>query len=437
MIGSETVTARAHRGARLIVHLRRRLPASSWGFADQVLLSGTNFATTILVARALSPAAFGSYALLYTTLLFTNGLAGTVVTQPHNILGVLRRGDAYRRYTSSTGITQIAITSLTGALILAAALAASSLGSSVAPLLLALAAASVTWMAQEFVRRVLYTEGRLRDAFANDVISYGGQTVAIAALWKLDRLTAATALYGLAATSALAVAAGAWQIRRSFSRSFDREDVQANLNFGKWLTGAFIAYWFASQLYLYLAALILGTAATGTLKAALLVMGPLNVLLVFIDTTTPISLARTFASSGGTAMHAQLRRTAAWVAPVVAAYCLLAALFAGPLLRLFYGQRYANGSAVLALFAVHYFVISLTRTLGAAVRAKQLTRYVFTSNLYAGVVAVTVGWLIIEVGGVRGAVAGMILSAVISGAVLLRGYTSSRQLAPRPRLETS
>jgi O-antigen/teichoic acid export membrane protein len=292
-------------------------------------------------------------------------------------------------------------------------------------------------MTQEFVRRVLYTEGRLAAAVVNDLVSYGGQTIAIVGLWRLGHLTAAGAIYALAATSALAVALGLWQLRRSFIRAFARDDFRRNWTFGKWLAGAFIAYWFSSQLYLYVAALLLGTAASGTLKAALVVMGPLNVLLVFIDTTIPIVLARTLASSGERAMHAQLKQTIRWAAPLVGAYCLAAGIFAGPLLRVFYGHRYAHDGGVLTLLAIEYFVIFLTRTLAAAIRAKQLTKYVFKANVCSGLVALATGWLIIEVGGVRGAVVGMMLSAVIVGVVLLRGYVSSRTIEAEPRFGTS
>ena len=166
------------------------------------------------------------------------------------------------------------LTALIGGAILAAGVVTAALGWNVAALLFALAAASVAWMTQEFVRRVMYTEGRFMGAFANDLISYGGQTVVIAALWRLGHLTPVNALYAIAATSALGVVVGAWQIRRSLIRGFARADVRSNWNFGKWLAGAFIAYWFSSQLYLYLAALMLGTAATGDIKAAFVVMGP-------------------------------------------------------------------------------------------------------------------------------------------------------------------
>ena len=81
---------------------------------------------------------------------------------------------------------------------------------------------------------------------------------------------------------------------------------------------------------------------------------------------------------------------------------------------------------MLALVAVNYFVIFLTRTLGAAVRAKRLTKQVFYGNVCSGLAAVTLGWLIIEIGGVYGAVLGMIASSVIVGVVLLRGYIASR-----------
>jgi O-antigen/teichoic acid export membrane protein len=418
-----------------IARLARALPKSSWALADQALASATNFVTMVLIARVLSPAAFGAFALLYTALLFTTGFQSTVVTQPHNVLGAVKNGHLYRRYTSSTAATQVGFAALIGGVILAAGVVTALLGWSVAPLLFGLAAASAAWMTQEFVRRVLYTEGRFRGAFFNDLISYGGQTVMVAGLWRLDRLTDVSALYAIAATSALGVAVGVWQIRRSLIREFSRDDIRGNWHFGKWLAGAFIAYWFSSQLYLYLSALMLGTAATGTLKAAFVVLGPLNVLLVFIDTTTPIALTRTLASSGERAMHAQLKRTIAWASPLVGGYCLVVVVLAGPMLHLFFGQRYTDAGTVLVLVAVNYFVIFLTRTLGAAVRAKRLTKWVFLGNVCSGLAAITLGWLIIAVGGVHGAVVGMIVSSVIAGLVLLRGYRSSRTNSNEASLE--
>ena len=66
----------------------RLLGKAPWAVADQLLISATNFATMVLLARGLSQEDFGSFTLLYLVLLFANNLQSGLITQPHNILGV-------------------------------------------------------------------------------------------------------------------------------------------------------------------------------------------------------------------------------------------------------------------------------------------------------------------------------------------------------------
>ena len=145
---------------------------------------------------------------------------------------------------------------------------------SVAPLLLTLAPSIVFWQLQEFVRRVLYTEGRLAAAFVNDSISYGGQALAIAALWWLDGLTAPLALGALAATSAIAAALGGWQIRGSLAGRIDpsvsrRTGISGN---GSSPTRSLARG--SSYLFVYLGAAMLGRAVAAILQAIQTIFGP-------------------------------------------------------------------------------------------------------------------------------------------------------------------
>ncbi len=213
----------------------RLLGKAPWAVADQLLISATNFATMVLLARGLSQEAFGSFTLIYSVLLFANSLQSGLITQPHNILGIARHGEDYTCYTTSTAVSQLFFGAVAALAVLAAWAVARCAAWSVAPLLLTLAPSIVFWQLQEFVRRILYTEGRLAAAFVNDSISYGGQALAIAALWWLDGLTAPLALGALAATSAIAAALGGWQIRGSLAGRIDPSVCAENWHFGKWL----------------------------------------------------------------------------------------------------------------------------------------------------------------------------------------------------------
>jgi hypothetical protein len=143
-----------------------------WTVADQAVISATNFVTMLLLARQLTPSAFGEFTLVYTGFLFANILQNTLVSQPMNVLGPAPAGAEYARYLSGTLFSQIIIMSIE--LLVCAALAATAYarGWHIAPLLLGVAPAVVAWQLQEFVRRALYVQDRLAGAFMNDLIAW-------------------------------------------------------------------------------------------------------------------------------------------------------------------------------------------------------------------------------------------------------------------------
>lgn len=386
----------------------------AWGLYDQGLISATNFATMLLLARTMSASAFGAFSLVYAGLLFANSFQASLITQPHNVLGTGRDGVDYARYTTASAIGQVALATVAGALTLLLAIGARFVSPGIVALLVALIGAVVAWQLQEFVRRVLYTEGRLRDAFANDLIAYGGQFLLVVALWRAGHLSGVAALTALAATSALAAAFGAWQLRAGFVSGFDLGVLRENWQFGKWLVaGELIGYWLSEQLYVYLTALLIGTAQAGALKAVVLIFGPVRILVTALSTTLPIRFARALKADDGPRFRAQLRVLYRLIGILLGGYCLLVAIFAGPILRFVYGATYADRTPVLVLYTVYTFLMYAAITLATPLRATQQTRYIFVTYLCAGLSSITLGWAFIRLFGIEGAVIGMILSASI------------------------
>ena len=306
--------------------MRRLLHENVWALADQALISATNFATVVILARALAPRDFGVFVLAYTALLFVNGLQTALITQPHNVLGQGRTGDDYRRYTRSSAVGQ-GLFSLAAALVaLAVALAAYAAGLSSADVLFAAVPALVAWQLQEFARHVLYTENRLRTAFAIDVVGYGGQVVLILALVAADRASGANALYAVAVASSAGALVGAWAIRASLRGRVERSYLAENWAFGKWLGAAIAASWLSGSLFFYLTAVVVNAGATAGLKASQTVLGPLNAFLLFIVTILPIRLAAARERDEPVGVGLRLAYLAS--APFVWAYCALVAVFA-------------------------------------------------------------------------------------------------------------
>jgi O-antigen/teichoic acid export membrane protein len=216
----------------------------------------------------------------------------------------------------------------------------------------------------------------------------------------------------------IAAAIGFGQVRCSFARTFDRVDVAAHWRFGKWLGAAAVGFGVSAYVYFYVAAALLGATASGELKASQLVLGPLNVLLLFLATVLPIRLSHTLARAGEAAFRARLRRALLVTAPIVALYCLVASVFAAPLLDLLYGGRYQDADTLVVLFALYYLLSYLGQMATATLNARQHTRPVFLANFVGAATAITLVWFFIPAFGTEGAVLGMIASVVLANLTL-------------------
>jgi O-antigen/teichoic acid export membrane protein len=399
-------------------------------------MSASNFATMVLVAHGMGdPAEFGRFTLVYSALLFANIFQVALITQPHNVLGATREGEDYRTYTSSTLLAQFL---LLGIEILPAALAiwwAWRFDHPILALVITLIPSVVSWQLQEFVRRVMYTEGRHFDVFLNDLISYGGQTAIIALLYLLNQvhfrgsdgwMTDVTAMYVLAGTSAVAAVVGFVQIRRSLARTFDWSALRLNWKYGKWLAGSELLTWCSSiHMYLYVAAAWLGTFATGELKAAQVLFGPTRVIAYYLDTVLPIRFARSMGSGGQAGINAQLRSVLLKVAIFLSLFCGFVALFATPLLRLVFGRQYVGASMILVLYSTYALLSYLQLIITAALRARHQTHVIFLAAVCALLVAVPMSFVLMPLlqtqGIIIAMIAGIVVSAAISTTACVRG----------------
>ena len=410
---------------RPIISLRW-IRTNAWGLADQVLISGTNFATGVLTIRALHHDEFGMFSVIYGVLLLCNIFQSTLVTQAHNVLGATRDGDRYKRYTGSAAAGQLGLVGVEALLALPIAIIASLAHWQAAAMLWALIPAIVAWQLQEFVRRVLYTEGRYAAAFWNDVISYGGQTLALALLyaahaWHGYPFTGAIALYVLAATSALGAILGLWQLRHSLVPAVDRHDLDENWHFGKWLLGGELLGLCSSLLMqVWLVALLLGTMASANLRAVQILFGPTRLIAFFLATVLPIRFARTLHAHGAEALKSQVRHVFLVLAPLVGVYCMLLAVFPQPLLKLVYGKEYAANDAatVLALYSISAFLSYMQMVIAAALTAGRKTRAIFTASRWGCYVALLMSPICIRAFGAPGSIISIIMTTLV-GTVLL------------------
>jgi O-antigen/teichoic acid export membrane protein len=409
------------------------LQRNSWALADQVLISGTNFATGILTARALSQAEFGAFSVINAGLLFANIFQSTLIVQAHNVLGATRCGDEYRRYTASTTVQHMWLLAVELLIVLPLIAFAWLRGWPSTAMLVALVPSIVFWQLQQYVRRVMYTEQRYAAAFWNDLVSYGGQAVVLVALFaafKAGRapFTGAIAFHVLAWTSAVAALIGFWQVRGSHahvSREQVRTYLTENWRFGKWLAGGEILQWCSSlHMQVWWAALLLGAAASADLRAAMILFGPARVISFFLITVLPTRFAKALHTGGPDALHARLKTVYLGLIPTVGVYCLLLAIFPRPILRLMYGEQYVNAAAttILMLYALASFLNYMQMVTAAALTASRQTRYIFTASLSGCGVALALSPILIKQFGAPGGILSMIATTLVVSVIYTSAY---------------
>ncbi|HLI51277.1 MAG TPA: glycosyltransferase, partial [Thermomicrobiaceae bacterium] len=160
-----------------------------------------------------------------------------------------------------------------------------------------------------------------------------------------------------------------------------------------------------------------------------------RILVFFTSSVLPVRLSRAYTRHGEEALRKRVRLSLLIVAPVFAAYCLLVTLLAGPLIRLLYGESYSNVTRVVGIFALGTFAIELAGLISNGLEVQRQTPAIFIGGLGSSVVAVAVGWFLIELFGVDGAALTMVLAGVITSAVFW--YVYRRGEAPSPTADRS
>lgn len=409
---------------------------------DQGLISAANFLTMVLVARGLHDQdAFGLFVLAYMALLMAGTFQSGLITQPHNVLGAQRRRGAYRRYTAATAASQLTVAAVLAAGSLVATGVAWLVDSPLTPLLLPLAPVVVAWQVQEFTRRVLYTEGRLHAALVNDGLSYGGQLVLLSTFFAGGMLGGVSALWIIGGTSALAAALGAYQLRRSIHwptllspAAWPLRDWHENWVYGRWLVASeMLGDWLSKRMYLFVGAAVLTPAAAGVLGAAQTLFGPARIPAYACRAVLPARFARALAQHGPGELDRQLRQAMLGALPLLGGYCLLAAVFARPLLGWTFGEDYQQYAPIIALYAVVMFFGYVGMIVSTALRAQQLSRAIFTRRVWATLLGLPVGVPLLFLwghdGGLEGAVLGMATSAVMMCVLYFDAYRRHRRMA--------
>ena len=399
---------------------RKWLSRGLFAIADQALISGSNFALGILLARWLGAAEYGVYALAFATFLLLSLVHHALLLEPMSVFGGSIYRSKLRRYLGLLLLVQLAASPVFFALLAGTAFAfrVMGMGSQLAPALLGVAFAAPPVLILWFSRRALYLEYLSGRSLAGATIYCGVLFTALAILhrvWKLSALSAFVVM-GLAALAAsiFLVARIRPEVRQVQLREEPMEAAKEHWKYGRWALASSFFIWVPWNLYYTVVSSFSGLAATGELRALL------NLALPMTQTYAALALLM-LPRAAGIAQEkgwSGVRREAVHIASVFTAIALLywsvVILYRVPLLGFLYAGHYGEVARLIPWLAIASIASGTVFGPLCAFRALRSPSIVCWVYTVSSVVSVAIGIPATRFLGLNGAVLGIVVANVLA-----------------------
>lgn len=399
------------------------LALSAWPLADQMMVSGCNFLTSVVVARVLGPHEFGVFTLAWSIVLLAQLLQFCLVTTPMYSMAP-SLGEARRPRYFAGLMTWQSLWVLAAAGILLAGL---SIGAALMPdwpdshFTLALSAAAAAYLWQDWAKRGLFTLARSRAAFLSDLLSYPLQ-LAVLLLGLKSGLDLDQVLWIMAATSSAgAILAGLGLRPLDFTDLELRPIAKQHWVFGRWILGSVPLSWSVANLVQLISGAMLGAEAVAGIRAVSLLFAASNVFFFSLENFVPSRAAMLLQQQGRDAFFRFLYQ---WIALGMAVGLLIAlAAAAAPRfwLTLAFGEAMAPYARLVYPLAVQFPLACYISLVGLLLRAASLTALTFRVWVGMAVVGAVTVLPAIRLFGIDGAMGSFVASYAV-GAVMITFY---------------
>ncbi|MDZ4685321.1 MAG: lipopolysaccharide biosynthesis protein [Planctomycetaceae bacterium] len=396
--------------------------------ADQAVVSGTSFASSVLVGRSCSQDQLGVYALVLSMLLLARGIQGDLISGPYLVYCHHRNREALARYTGSSLIHQtiLSLGVLFALMGLAAGMAFAGSSTGLASAVLSLALVTPLVLLREHLRQLSFAHLRLREALAIDILVAMMQLGAVGLLAWTGALTV-TAIY-VSMGAGCGVACLGWLIARPDAVSFRLADAWSdwwsNWQFGRWSLASQLISRAMTYLAPWLIAWTHGEAATGLLAANVTIVNLAGMFVTGVSNALTPHAARAYVGGGVTRLRTVLFETLTIFLVTVGGFCGFVALTGDGLITFVYGDRFAGAPFVLLLLALQLLANSIGIVVGNGLWAMNRPEANFRADVMTLLVSSGILALAIPTAGITGAAFGLLLGTaagtLIRIAVLLQ-----------------
>lgn len=385
-----------------------------WSFADQILISGVNFLTTVLLVRALGLQEFGTYSMVMIGVQFLAGLQMAGILAPMMSLFDQRASVPAPAYLATVLLHQAALlAAVVIAVLIAVALAGTALPKSV-DVTLACGLVVATQI-QDLARRFFYVTERPAHAFGSDVIAYGCRLAALALLAFTGSLTISLTWIVVIAACAAALLPFVPDAMRANARSQDVKAVtERHRGIAGWLMANNFVGWFGDAGFvLFMIGGLVGTAELGAVWAVFSVVLVVNLLLQSIENFVPSAATQALMQGGNAALRGYINRMSRLGVVLILGTVAVLMLLADPLMNLVFGRTFPDQLWIMAILGANQALVHVTMVVTAGLRAIAGVRQMFVAQAVASAASLALVWPMTAAWGVIGALLTLLLVRLV------------------------
>ena len=399
--------------ARVGTLVRKSLAA----IMDQGILSGSNFAISVLLARWMPVSDYAAYAVALSVFYLLSGIHNALLLEPMTVFGGARYRLRLRTYEGTLLCLHAGLSLFLSLFLVISAWLLPAQAHATRLALCGLSLFTPTVLLHWLARRAAYLEMRPNLAaaasFVYGIISLGGALL----LCRSGVLSPFTAPLPqcVAALFSSVLLLVVLKPKLLSHRADVRMPVVVleHWSYGKWVIATAVGYWLSTGAYYMVVALVLPALQTAELRALLNLATPLNQAISALGLLILPLASAAYADGQQSQFKSIARLTTLSFTLFGIAYLIFLAFAGAPLMKLLYHGRYFEVAALLPLSAVPTVLLCAAEGSVISLRARMLPSTVFWAYTLAGVCSIPFGILFTLVSGLKGALFGLSLASLI------------------------
>ncbi len=389
-------------------------------FADQGIVSVSNFLLIIILARIFDKADFGFISFLLFIGVLINNIQISLITQPHNVIAANLGKKSYEKYTNGAlGLQILSIIILIVISVLIYALQYTgliNLYDNISFIMFSIFYLTLKQI-QDFFRRILFTSGHINQIVIGDFIAYGGGVLVLLFVLylKIEILYQIIILITIPFILSIFYLLITNKIEHKFSTKDMLYTSKKSFDFAHWSFLSALTSWLGTRVFPITLGLLVSMEAVAVYAVLMNIINTLNPIFHTLTNFLTTVFAKVSEKSN---LLKQTINVFFALLPIIIISMIILILYPKEILSFLYGETYIEYIKLLQYISLSIFLIALANILQLYLRASQNVKYIFKSFLYSSIFSLTLGTYLIYIYQIQGAVLAFISSWIISDILL-------------------